>query len=682
MNCFSRINRSSSWIKLVLIVFVQANFMPCWSLNDEGIALLKFRESVVNDPFGGLSSWNEDAGETYHCSWFGIECSDDGHVVSLNLKNLCLKGTLAPELGNLLHIKSIILWNNSFCGSIPEDIGELKELEVLDLRFNNLSGQLPPVFGCDNPILLLDDNGHSGYLTPELKGYMVLSEVQTEEKHLTGVEVLPYTRHDSQPRDALHLHKRMLNRKLLAHHTPGANSSQRKSQTKFLTRKGKLQRKSTETRPQLPSQHSHKSAQAPLPPARVSSTAPSQRRAPLPMDGLVFSSTGNPLSRPRSHAPHPPPPSAATPIHVPRPSPSLGSKAIPVIAAAAGGFASLVIVVGIYLWRSNKITNVAPWSTGLSGQLQKAFVTGIPSLKKSELETACEDFSNIIGPSSLGEIYKGTLSNGIEIAVISLPVTSAKGWSRNLERQFRKKIKTLSKVNHKNFVNLIGYCEEKKPFTRMLAFEYAPNGSLFEHLHIREAEHLDWGIRLRVMMGMAYCLEHMHQLTPPRTHPDFNSSSVNLSEDYAAKISDFCVLNEIAGSQLRPIGMECLSPSSASPESNVYSFGLVLLEMMTGRVPHSLQNKYLESWLSRFLRGEECLEALVDPMLRHFNPEQLERIGEVIRKCLHPDRKQRPTMRDVTARLRDVTGIDRAQASPRLSPLWWAELEIGFVNGE
>ena len=67
-------------------------------------------------------------------------------------------------------------------------------------------------------------------------------------------------------------------------------------------------------------------------------------------------------------------------------------------------------------------------------------MAGIPSLKKSELETACEDFSNIIGPSSLGEIYKGTLSNGIEIAVISLPVMSAKGWSRNLERQFRKKV--------------------------------------------------------------------------------------------------------------------------------------------------------------------------------------------------------------------------------------------------
>ena len=65
---------------------------------------------------------------------------------------------------------------------------------------------------------------------------------------------------------------------------------------------------------------------------------------------------------------------------------------------------------------------------------------GLPSLKRSELVTACEDFSNVIGTSSIGTIYKGTLSNGVEIAVISLAITTAKDWSRNLETQFRKKV--------------------------------------------------------------------------------------------------------------------------------------------------------------------------------------------------------------------------------------------------
>lgn len=65
---------------------------------------------------------------------------------------------------------------------------------------------------------------------------------------------------------------------------------------------------------------------------------------------------------------------------------------------------------------------------------------GVPKLKRSELEVACEDFSNVIGTSTIGTVYKGTLSSGVEIAVASLTVTSAKDWSKNLEAQFRKKV--------------------------------------------------------------------------------------------------------------------------------------------------------------------------------------------------------------------------------------------------
>jgi hypothetical protein len=113
---------------------------------------------------------------------------------------------------------------------------------------------------------------------------------------------------------------------------------------------------------------------------------------------------------------------------------------------------------------------VRPWATGLSGQLQKVFVTGmlfrfspylciyhiwetivtlhhniiilpgVPSLKRSELETACEDFSNIIGSTSSCMLYKGTLSSGVEIAVASSLVTSAKDWSKENESQYRKKV--------------------------------------------------------------------------------------------------------------------------------------------------------------------------------------------------------------------------------------------------
>ncbi|PQM36247.1 putative inactive receptor-like protein kinase [Prunus yedoensis var. nudiflora] len=94
-------------VVMVFLLLFHHLLSPCWSLNVEGLALLRFRERVVRDPYGALSKiWNKDGGEDDPCSWFGVECSD-GKVVILNLKDLCLGGTLAPELGKLAYIKSM-----------------------------------------------------------------------------------------------------------------------------------------------------------------------------------------------------------------------------------------------------------------------------------------------------------------------------------------------------------------------------------------------------------------------------------------------------------------------------------------------------------------------------------------------------------------------------------------------
>lgn len=130
----------------------------------------------------------------------------------------------------------------------------------------------------------------------------------------------------------------------------------------------------------------------------------------------------------------------------------------------------------------------------------------------------------------------------------------------------------MSRINHKNFVNLIGYCEEDEPFNRMMVFEYAPNGTVFEHLHgnshfrrifsardlswklnierlikflslafsVEDMEHLDWNARMRIIMGTAYCLQYMHHdLDPPVAHTNLSSSCIFLTDDYAAKVHHF-----------------------------------------------------------------------------------------------------------------------------------------------
>ncbi|XP_010922598.1 protein MALE DISCOVERER 2 [Elaeis guineensis] len=540
----------------------------CVSINAEGRALLRFKKRVEVDPCSALSNWNE--GDADPCSWFGVVCSDDGRVVALNLKDLCLKGKLAPELGKLIHMKSLNLYNNSFYGVIPSEIGELQKLEVLDLGHNYIDEPLPPELGTISSleILVLRNDKFVGDTSPEIHELNVISEIQVDEQQLSS----------SRKQVTRNVENATMRRLLRAHEQPPNKS----------------------------------------------------------------------------------------PSHAPESSPTQPLA----LKLAIGGASLLLVLSAVYLlcYRANKVVTVMPWRTGLSGQLQKAFVTGVPSLRRPELEIACEGFSNIVGSLSDFTLYKGTLSSGIEIAVTSTMVTLAKDWLEQYEAHFRKKISLLSKINHKNFMNLLGYCEEEEPFTRMLVFEYAPNGTLFEHLHIKEAEQLDWAARLRVAMGIVYCLEHMHQLNPPVVLRNLNSSSIYLTEDYAAKISDL---------GFSDLEKEHESASDGSDqESIVYKFGIILLEIISGRLQFSQDDGLLVLWASGYLTGKRPLKDMVDPTLGSVREEDLSALCEVIRSCINPEPKERPTMAEVASQMRLITAMPPVEATPKLSPLWWAELEI------
>lgn len=640
---------SENSLLLVIVLFlclVHQELCFCWSLNDEGLALLRFRERVESDPFGALLNWKDGDGVENPCTWLGVGCVN-GNVVSLDLKDLQLCGTLAPDLARLVHLKFIILHNNSFTGFIPDEIAKLKELEILDLGSNNFSQPLPSEL-CNNPsleIILSDNNELFSSIFPGTDRLEMVPDVQENYNHATRAQPLslPNGRLILRTTEAL---GNVAGRKLLR---VSSFSVLNNFQKQFLPVFRLLDR----------------------PAVAVENSAPSS--SPSPSLSPSLSPSPKPAITAEPHMAHSP---RSSPSPSSLPSPAENSSRVEdarrsnhrvlILSAAIGGSVLLMILItGTIVFRSNKMAVVKPWATGLSGQLQRAFVTGVPKLKRSELESACEDFSNVIGSSSVCTLYKGTLSSGVEIAVISRTVASTKDWSKDMEAHFRKKIDTLSKVNHKNFVSLLGFCEEEDPFTRMMVFEYAPNGTLFEHLHIREAEHLDWGMRMRITMGMAYCLEHMHNLSPSLPHKNLTSSAVYLTEDSAAKISDFGFWNETDAAEM-----------VSSPESNVYSFGVILFEMMTGRLPYSANSSSLDDWASDYLRGGESLREMVDPTLNSFQVEQLERIAVVIKMCVHPEPRRRPTMREVSSRLREITDIGPDGATPRLSPLWWAELEI------
>ncbi|WVZ98080.1 hypothetical protein U9M48_043559 [Paspalum notatum var. saurae] len=399
-------------------------------------------------------------------------------------------------------------------------------------------------------------------------------------------------------------------------------------------------------------------------------------QAPAPSPAVV----SKPLTQQPGHAARDPPHSIALP---PQPavrstvagvapgarhSGGVGRPVYVVAAAVASLVAAVSVALFVLCYRSSNVVTVRPWATGLSGQLQRAFVTGVPSLKRSELELACEDFSNVIGILSDYMVYKGTLSSGVEIAVVSTTKSSAKEWSKHCEAQFRKKITSLSRVNHKNFVNLLGYCQEEQPFTRMMVFEYAPNGTLFEHLHVTEDGHLDWPTRLRVAVGVAYCLEHMHQLSPPEILRTLDTSTICLTDDFAAKISDVFFCDDERRREE--------AAAASDRESVVYSYGMVLLETMAGRFTAS-QGGLLEGWAASYLRGERQLRDVMDPALRRSSHvATVDRLDGVIRGCTDRDPRRRPTMPEVARQLREITAMPPDAATPKVSPLWWAELEI------
>ncbi|XP_042450041.1 protein MALE DISCOVERER 2-like [Zingiber officinale] len=683
----------------------------CASINLEGLALLEFRSRVESDPFGALENWRPS--DSIPCKWTGVGCVDD-KVVALDLKGFSLQGTLAPEIGKLRHLKALVLYQNKFSGVIPKEIGRLSMLEVLDLSNNMLNGTIPREIGgmlslkhlflCGNRfqgnrLLIVNRNTYFDLMKdPNLSCNMAnnLNHINRKVKHcLWGTSWQKLKSSNSLwipiKEKILQIFDLLPKRGIFSSlRQEGGASDDQMDRTSdvasgfgeqyILTSEGvKVVRRrlAGETRnlPAAPGASGPEAQVVSVPPI-PSGSFPAVPLKPKPMP---------------SSSSIPPSPSASPLIPHPQPTP-IPSNSLLSYKNSSGwvyilitSVAALLLAIGICMfivYRNNGPTTIGPWKTGLSGQLQKAFVTGVPKLNRPELLAACEDFSNIVVSFPEVTIFKGTLSSGVEIAVASTTITSANDWSQHAEICFRKKIDTLSRINHKNFVNLLGYCEENEPFMRMMVLEYAPNGTLFEHLHLEEFEHLDWNARMRIIMGTAYCLQYMHELNPPISHPNLSSSSILVSEDSAAKVVDVNVWNEIfaKGKTNGDKDFDQSGNHSADPASNVYNFGLLVLEVISGKVPYSEEHTQLLNAVAEYLSGNDTANSLIQSTLKLHKDKDLDILCKVIQHCINPDPSKRPSMKEVTNILREVITISPEAATPRLSPLWWAELEILSVE--
>ncbi|KVH96855.1 Leucine rich repeat 4 [Cynara cardunculus var. scolymus] len=659
------------------------------------LALLDFQARVSHDPYGAFVSW--DVEDHNPCSWSHVHCVF-GHVQALGSK---IQATpILNEHGELilLTLKDVltlyfisILSDNHFSGVLPKELGELNRLEVLDLRDNNLIGSIPPEIGRMQSLtfLLLYNNNLEGTIPPEIESLNLLYELQYNHNFTFGVtdaignlnrklgrwfskgildnsyaneengkidikNNMKMTKTPEQDLSLATIDYQILKGSQLTMTQNNTHNRSHNCVTEMFKPKisvprllpvhcvtfmpeivrnvhidGTLtSRKLAEEPANLVSASSSRDKSArnyiiALPSSRSSGSFPAVGREKIKISDSPSGSPGTPTSESESN-----------------------SDLLKIMIGVSCGAFLLITALALFLYRRfSVVKTMGPWRPGLSKQLQKAFVTGIPKLDRAELETACEDFSNIIETMTGCTLYKGTLSNGVEICVASTTITTLKDWSKHAEKEFHKKIDTLSRVNHKNFVNLIGYCEEDEPFARMMVFEYAPSGSLSEHLHVQMLEHLDWSSRMRIIMGVAYCLQCLHELSPPV------KLLVHIS--MISQVADMSFWREFESKAKRPEGNESMQRSPADKETNIYSFGA-----------------------KDFLTNKQNINHIIDPRLKSFKQNELEVVCKIIQDCIQKDASKRPTINEIVPKLREVLMISPEQATPRLSPLWWAELEL------
>lgn len=280
-----------------------------------------------------------------------------------------------------------------------------------------------------------------------------------------------------------------------------------------------------------------------------------------------------------------------------------------------------------------------------------------------ELALATDNFSsaNLLGQGGFGYVHKGVLPNGKEIAVKQLKSGSVQG-----EREFQAEVETISRVHHRHLVSLVGHCISGEQ--RMLVYEFIPNKTLDFHLH-EGTTPMSWATRLKIALGAAKGLAYLHEDCHPKIiHRDIKASNILIDDEFEAKVADFGlakfsfdtdthVSTRVMGT-FGYLAPEYASSGKLTEKSDVFSFGVVLLELITGRRPVDKARPFMDDsmveWarplLSQALEGGSFYE-LVDPKLEDYNSSEMAQMIACAAVCVRSSARRRPQMSQVVRAL-------------------------------
>ncbi|CAN6689748.1 unnamed protein product [Malus baccata var. baccata] len=307
----------------------------------------------------------------------------------------------------------------------------------------------------------------------------------------------------------------------------------------------------------------------------------------------------------------------------------------------------------------------------------------------------CLDEDNVIGSGASGKVYKVMLSSGEVVAVKKLwggkvqeceAGDVEKGWVQ--DDGFEAEVETLGRIRHKNIVKLWCCCTTRD--CKLLVYEYMQNGSLGDMLHSIKGGLLDWPTRFKIALDAAEGLSYLHHdCVPAIVHRDVKSNNILLDGDFGARVADFGVAKVVDVTGKGPQSMSGITGSCGyiAPEyaytlrvnekSDIYSFGVVILELVTGRLPVDPEfgEKDLVKWVCTAL-DQKGVDSVVDPKLESCYKEEVCKVLNIGLLCTSPLPINRPSMRRVVKLLQEVGTEKHPQAAKKegkLSPYYYED---------
>ncbi|XP_059458510.1 putative receptor-like protein kinase At3g47110 [Corylus avellana] len=548
-------------------------------------SLFKFKEMITNDPFNFFATWN---GSTHFCNWQGVTCGrKHQRVTALDLHGNSLSGSISPYIGNLSFLMVFNLSDNFLHGEIPQQVVLLFRLQRLDLTNNSLIGEIPSNFtNCPQlRFMQLSNNKLTGNVPIELGSLLKLVRFQIPQNNLTGgippslgnistLEVLQlaFNNFVGNIPDEIGRLQRLVYLAVVDNNLFGTfPSSLYNISTLRFMQVGLNQLNGTL-------------------PANIGLTLPNLQ---------ILNIYKNEFSGP-----------------------------IPV---SLSNVSRLEIVDLSY----NNFMGQVP--TDLGNLLNVRWIA-VARNSLGELYQTTDGFSpsSLIGSGSFGSVYKGILDQEKMMVAVKVLNLQQKGASKS----FMAECNALRNIRHRNLVKIVTCCSSvdyNGNEFKALVYEFMANGNLDKWLHLnRENEspprYLNLLQRLNIAIDVAYALHYLHDhCETPIIHCDLKPSNILLDDDMIAKVSDFglarilSTTNDVSQNQTSTVGIkgtigyaapEYGMGGEASTQGDVYSYGIFVLEMFTGKRPTDPMFKdgfNLHNFVTTAL--PEKLVQIVDPNL-------------------------------------------------------------------